>query len=74
MAKVSGIYFARTISTITPPTMKSRAITGTTFSVTAARRLIPPIKMIPQKITRQIPMTQEGMWKALAQVEPMEFD
>ena len=47
---------------------------GTSFSVTAARRLIPPRKIKPQMTTRIRPTTQDGMPKAVWQVDPMELD
>ena len=54
--------------------MKTIAMMGTIFSVTEARRLIPPRKMTAQFTTRTMPMIQDGMPKAVWKVEPMELD
>ena len=47
---------------------------GTIFSVTEARRLTPPRKMMAQIATRTTPTIQEGIPKAVLKVEPMELD
>ena len=74
MPKVSGIYRMRMTRTTSAPSRKMAAIMGTSFSVTAARRCTPPRKMMAQMATSTIPMTQEGMPKAVLKVEPMELD
>ena len=74
MPKVAGMYWARITSTTQPPSTKSTAITGTTFSVTAARRWTPPRKIAPQMRTSATPTTQPGTWKAVSKVELMELD
>ena len=53
--------------------IKTAAMTGTSFSVTEARRCTPPIKITPQMMTSMTPQTHEGIPKAFCMVEPMEF-
>ena len=74
MPKVAGTYLMRQTRMARPPSRKTPAMMGTSFSVTAARRCTPPRKMIAQMITSTIPMTQEGTPKAVSMVEPMELD
>ena len=54
-AKVAGTYWMRTTRMPMAPTRKMTAMTGTTFSVTAARRFTPPRKMKAQKMTSTTP-------------------
>ena len=54
--------------------MNSAAMTGTSFSVTEARRWMPPRKIAPQISTSTTPKIQEGTPKAVWKVEPMELD
>ena len=49
-------------------------MTGTIFSVTAARRDTPPMNTVPARMTTIRPMTQVGMPKAVFMVSAMEFD
>ena len=72
--KVSGMNLMRAMSTTRPPRMKMAAMRGTSFSVTEARRLVPPRKMNAQITTSTAPTIQEGMPKAVSKVEPMELD
>ena len=64
----------RAMRTTIPPMMKMTAMTGTIFSVTEARRFIPPMKMTAQITTRTMPTIQDGTPKAVWKVEPMELD
>ena len=74
MAKVSGMYLMRTTSTMRPPKRNTAAMSGTTFSVTDARRCTPPRKMKAQMTISTMPTTQDGMSNAVSIVAPMELD
>ena len=49
-------------------------MSGTTFSVTDARRCTPPRKMKAQMTISTMPTTQDGMPNAVSIVAPMELD
>ena len=46
---------------------------GTSFSVTAAMRLMPPSTTSAATAIRQTPVTQAGMWKASVMFTAMEL-
>ena len=46
---------------------------GTTFSVTEAIRLTPPIKMTPAITARTAPVTHVGIWKAFWKASEIEL-
>ena len=74
IAKVAGRYCARSNKTKIAPAKKITAMTGTSFSVTDAKRWTPPRKMNPQRITKIIPTSHDGTLNAVSKDSAIEFD
>ena len=74
MPMASGRWGSRMTRSTRPPARYRTAIRGTNFSVTEATRWMPPRKTNAEAAATRIPTIQEGIPKAVAQVEPMELD